>query len=504
MSDPSIKIKVSMDTGHFLSAIRLTKKELQAIASGAKKAMKSASAGTSELSGAAESASRVFGGLRTVVNRASSAISLFHRALGVLGAISSIIGAASSLWIAVSHHASEAARRTEEANKRLADSYKRIEELNQARLDRAIDYMHRLAEETARARDNTIGLADAATSVASAQAQYEAAKIDLAVATGEKTKEEADAEKAQISTREAVEIAEHNEAAALAKKKAADDVVLQYEHAHPELAELSPGDDGRLDTFHSDAAKKFRSADARLKADKFWRDPSVAGSEHDRELARQNYNALVKLAREYENALAAAREAASEYDAAKLKGDAAVNEAIAGEVRIREAAGKAAADALEKSVRDLAKSQIDLDIQRGTKSRKAGELEKQKLDLEAERKAAAEAVESRRAFLEKDGQAPEADATLTALTNNLETIQNKMDLNEAMANVADEDDRRKGPGSALAITSDRWGRIGAFAGGGSQAESLNIQKGSYDALKAIRIMCDRIHRSMRYQSIPVL
>ncbi len=492
MSDPTIKIKVTADVNQARGAIRMTAKQLDDLAA------KAAKASAANAVGASATAAK-FTEMATGIQRVSA---VFRNALGlfgVIGAISTAINIATRLWNAFSAHAQRAAKRTEEASRKLAEAREKVEDLNQARLDMARKNMRAFADEVARARDNANALSAAVADVAAAQASYDASRIDLAVARGEMPKEEAEAAKARIATEAAMDSVAAKKSQAFENLQAAEALVGEFRSRYPGLV---VGEDGKVEP-PSSAYSKFGTNDVFAKR--------YAGTKvgekyaHEAKLAGQELAHLVSASKEYENAIKSLSVAQKQYEAAMLQADASVNKAATDEVRIREAAGKAAADALEKSERDLAKSQIDLDIQRGTKSRKAGELEKQKLDLEAERKAAAEAVESRRAFLEKDGQAPEADATLTALTNNLETIQNKMDLlNEAMANVADEDDRRKGPGSALAITSDRWGRIGAFAGGGSQAESLNIQKGSYDALKAIRIMCDRIHRSMRYPSIPVL
>lgn len=46
-------------------------------------------------------------------------------------------------------------------------------------------------------------------------------------------------------------------------------------------------------------------------------------------------------------------------------------------------------------------------------------------------------------------------------------------------------------------SADHWARIGAFAGNGTQAEALNLQRGSFNALKAIQSMASRIHSTLR-------
>lgn len=50
--------------------------------------------------------------------------------------------------------------------------------------------------------------------------------------------------------------------------------------------------------------------------------------------------------------------------------------------------------------------------------------------------------------------------------------------------------------SASAPSADQWARIGAFAGNGAQAETLNIQRGSLTALKSIQTLAGRIHDRM--------
>jgi hypothetical protein len=52
--------------------------------------------------------------------------------------------------------------------------------------------------------------------------------------------------------------------------------------------------------------------------------------------------------------------------------------------------------------------------------------------------------------------------------------------------------------------ADRWARIGAFAGNGAQAEALNLQRGSYSALKAIQTLAGRIHERMNLTSAAAL
>lgn len=44
--------------------------------------------------------------------------------------------------------------------------------------------------------------------------------------------------------------------------------------------------------------------------------------------------------------------------------------------------------------------------------------------------------------------------------------------------------------------ADQWARIGAFAGGGVQAEALNLQRSSFTALKAIQTLAGKIHERM--------
>ncbi len=53
-------------------------------------------------------------------------------------------------------------------------------------------------------------------------------------------------------------------------------------------------------------------------------------------------------------------------------------------------------------------------------------------------------------------------------------------------------DTKKAASATSLPSSDQWARIGAFAGGGAQSETLRIQRGSYDALKAIAKMTTRI------------
>lgn len=62
---------------------------------------------------------------------------------------------------------------------------------------------------------------------------------------------------------------------------------------------------------------------------------------------------------------------------------------------------------------------------------------------------------------------------------------------------------RKAARASTPPTADQWARIGAFAGGGVQAESLNIQRSSLTALKALQTHTARIAARMNRASAAV-
>ena len=487
MSDQTIKMKVRVDASQAQGAIRMTAKELDDLSKRASMAMSKASASTSGFAAVAASTSNVVGGLSTAINRATQVISLFHRAMGIFGAISSIVMGVVALWQAWSRHAEQAAQRTEEANRKLADARKKVEELNQARLDKAQKAMRGFADEVARARDNTNALSDAVADLAAAQADFDTSKIDLAVAHGEMTKEEGDLAKAKIATSAAMDAADANKAQKFENLQAAKTVVANFEHQHPDLV---IGADGRVDTIKSDAYKAWDSAKTMSKLHA--NDPDLAKDKHNEEIARQNWVAFIQTARDYENALAALEVATKEYDAALLQGDAAINKALAAEQHQGEIADKGAAEARERSERERAKAQVDWEVQRGEKSEKAGTLEKQRIDLEAELKAAKEALEARRKADVEAGRDTEADDVLATLANTVTALEYKLAIVNDKALEPDEVKGEKASGSSPTISSDQWARIGAFAGNGAQSETLRLQRGSYDALAAIKIAAERI------------
>lgn len=428
---------------------------------------------------------------------ATRAVRGFFSALGVVGAVISGIHLAMSLFGKLKDKLDAPERAAKAAAEKLSETRKKVEELNQARLESAQKAMRGFADETARARDNANELVRAVDSLAQAQAAYDTSKIDLAVARGEMTKEEGVLAKAKIATTAAMDAADANKAQKFENLQAAKSVVANFEHQHPDLV---VGADGRVDTIKSDAYKAWDSAKTMSKLHA--NDPDLAKDKHNEEIARQNFAAFVQTARDYENALAALEVATKEYDAALLQGDAAINKALAAEQHQGEIAEKGVAEARERSERERAKAQVDWEVQRGEKSEKAGALEKQRFDLEAELKAAKEALEARRKTDVEAGRDTEADDVLATLANTVSALEYKLDIVNDKAQETDEGKREKASSSSQTISSDQWARIGAFAGNGAQAESLNIQRGSYDALKAIRDTSARIRSSLNH-STPV-
>lgn len=465
MSEGNIKFKVEVDSATGVRKLKITKEALDEIGRAAERAgrradasMKAATATTGAFSSAMRGASVSVRAATAAVNGAARAISFFHRAMGIFGLVSSVVGAAVGLWQAYARRTREAAEANAEVARKVAEARKKVEELNQARLDRAAKAMRSFADEIARARDNANALSDAVTGLASAQADFDASRIDMAVARGEMSPEEASAAKARIATDAAFDARKADTDRKLENLQAARTVAENYAAMQPGMV---VGEDGRVDLTDSDAYRAYASAQRQAK---IWSGtPREAETKHNEEIARQNWAAFIDTARGYENALAALEVATKEYQASLLKGDAAANRAAAAEI------GNGVAAALEKSERERAKAQIDWEVQRGDKTSEAGALAKQRIDLEAELKAAKEAFEKRRKADEDAGRDTEADDVLATLSNNVIALQHKLDIVDDKARKEEESagkDKGKEP-EMIRASVDAWARLGATTGLGA-------------------------------------
>lgn len=470
MSDGDLKYKVTVSADKARREIRLTAAEMENLSKRAAAASASAAAKTTGFSAAAASARTVVGGLTGVIRGATRALGLFRAALGVFGAISSIVMAAITLWREYRDRAERAAEAQAEVAQKLADARKKVEELNQARLDRAKNAMRAFADEISRARDNANALSSAVADLASAQAEFDSSQIDLAVSRGGMTREEGDLAKARIATEAAFAARDADTDQKLQNRQAAQAVVDNYRHMHPDL---TLGEDGRVDVLDSEAYRKYASAQRQTAIHSGNTDE--AAYRHQEEIARQNFAAFIETARGYEKALASLEVATKEYDAALLKGDAAINKAAAAEKEKSAAASKAESSALEKSERERAKAQVDWEVQRGDKTASAGALEKQRIDLEAELKAAKEAFEARRKADEEAGRDTETDDVLAALNNAVVTLQTKLDtVNDQERKDAEGAGKGDEP-EMVRASVDAWQRLGAVTGRGASGANGAVE-----------------------------